>query len=113
MRMGGMAHHRGDDRHSQSFGKASSRHHQRGSTVRNRRRVGGGDRAILHERRFQQRYLFRLRLARLLVDSNDHIAATTDDWHWSDFPRERSEEHTSELQSLLRTWYAVFCLTIK
>src|SRR3546814_10376911 len=24
--------------------------------------------------------------------------------------RLRSEEHTSELQSLMRTWYAVFCL---
>src|SRR3546814_2389831 len=24
--------------------------------------------------------------------------------------RERSEEHTSELQSLMRIWYAVFCL---
>src|SRR3546814_1527463 len=27
--------------------------------------------------------------------------------------RERSEEHTSELQSLMRTSYAVFCLTKK
>src|SRR3546814_8240041 len=26
-------------------------------------------------------------------------------------PRERSEEHTSELQSLMRISYAVFCLT--
>src|SRR3546814_3207065 len=26
-------------------------------------------------------------------------------------PRPRSEEHTSELQSLMRTSYAVFCLT--
>src|SRR3546814_2736846 len=25
--------------------------------------------------------------------------------------RWRSEEHTSELQSLMRTWYAVFCFT--
>src|SRR3546814_6615844 len=28
-------------------------------------------------------------------------------------PRERSEEHTSELQSLMRISYAVFCLTQK
>src|SRR3546814_3283188 len=28
-------------------------------------------------------------------------------------PRDRSEEHTSELQSLLRTSYAVFCLQKK
>src|SRR3546814_3929541 len=30
-----------------------------------------------------------------------------------DRPRERSEEHTSELQSLMRISYAVFCLTKK
>src|SRR3546814_5354631 len=29
------------------------------------------------------------------------------------FARDRSEEHTSELQSLMRTPYAVFCLKIK
>src|SRR3546814_8775758 len=29
------------------------------------------------------------------------------------FPRLRSEEHTSELQSLMRTSYAVFCLKKK
>src|SRR3546814_9385119 len=29
------------------------------------------------------------------------------------FPPERSEEHTSELQSLMRIWYAVFCLKKK
>src|SRR3546814_6739955 len=28
----------------------------------------------------------------------------------ADFPRRRSEEHTSELQSLMRNSYAVFCL---
>src|SRR3546814_17749267 len=33
-------------------------------------------------------------------------------WHWS-FPRTRSEEHTSELQSLMRISYAVFCLKKK
>src|SRR3546814_11020149 len=27
--------------------------------------------------------------------------------------RDRSEEHTSELQSLMRIWYAVFCLNKK
>src|SRR3546814_7610247 len=31
----------------------------------------------------------------------------------SDTPPNRSEEHTSELQSLMRTSYAVFCLTTK
>src|SRR3546814_2572360 len=39
-------------------------------------------------------------------------------YHWNWFDREiflalRSEEHTSELQSLMRISYAVFCLTKK
>src|SRR3546814_1440563 len=33
--------------------------------------------------------------------------------HGSDLLNGRSEEHTSELQSLMRTSYAVFCLTKK
>src|SRR3546814_8819991 len=32
---------------------------------------------------------------------------------WLQYLRGRSEEHTSELQSLMRTSYAVFCLTTK
>src|SRR3546814_10200610 len=32
---------------------------------------------------------------------------------WSDTMIDRSEEHTSELQSLMRTSYAVFCLKKK
>src|SRR3546814_10713465 len=31
----------------------------------------------------------------------------------NDEPHDRSEEHTSELQSLMRTSYAVFCLKTK
>src|SRR3546814_3352504 len=40
-------------------------------------------------------------------------------WHWiynrgaTDFSAMRSEEHTSELQSLMRISYAVFCLKKK
>src|SRR3546814_7311259 len=33
--------------------------------------------------------------------------------HLHQFRRQRSEEHTSELQSLMRISYAVFCLTKK
>src|SRR3546814_9818567 len=36
-----------------------------------------------------------------------------DDSHLGDFIEERSEEHTSELQSLMRISYAVFCLKKK
>src|SRR3546814_8824447 len=32
------------------------------------------------------------------------------DWDWIHAPSERSEEHTSELQSLMRISYAVLCL---
>src|SRR3546814_4035852 len=34
-------------------------------------------------------------------------------WHWCRWRPSRSEEHTSELQSLMRISYAVFCLTKK
>src|SRR3546814_7447374 len=37
-------------------------------------------------------------------------AESTEDWH---APPTRTEEHTSELQSLLRISYAVFCLKTK
>src|SRR3546814_7925585 len=35
------------------------------------------------------------------------------EWSGEKFPRMRSEEHTSELQSLMRNSYAVFCLKKK
>src|SRR3546814_6853613 len=34
-------------------------------------------------------------------------------FHWQGEPGDRSEEHTSELQSLMRLSYAVFCLKKK
>src|SRR3546814_7012261 len=47
-----------------------------------------------------------------------HVEACTDCGHWriaynSCRNRHRSEEHTSELQSLMRNSYAVFCLKKK
>src|SRR3546814_4435073 len=68
---------------------------QRGSR-RAARRTGGGDAAAprLRQRRGDaQRRVLRLARARSL--------------------RRRSEEHTSELQSLMRISYAVFCLKKK
>src|SRR3546814_2121581 len=52
----------------------------------------------------------RLRLRRLddLEDVQPH--PLRDDLHLVDQPNIRSEEHTSELQSLMRISYAVFCL---
>src|SRR3546814_2769002 len=42
--------------------------------------------------------------------ARDQAASHRDDLDWQ---RERSEEHTSELQSLMRNSYAVFCLKKK
>src|SRR3546814_10045798 len=39
--------------------------------------------------------------------------ARTEEWHLMADPAYRSEEHTSELQSLMRISYAVFCLKKK
>src|SRR3546814_6192886 len=44
----------------------------------------------------------------------ERLAATPDDFHgWMRLGQARSEEHTSELQSLMRISYAVFCLKKK
>src|SRR3546814_3351211 len=40
----------------------------------------------------------------------DHLGAQVGDLPWFVGNLDRSEEHTSELQSLMRTSYAVFCL---
>src|SRR3546814_9688528 len=60
------------------------------------RRLGQLDRLPLHDRRRPRP-----------VDP-DRV-----DLHWSLPPCRRSEEHTSELQSLMRISYAVFCLKKK
>src|SRR3546814_1578837 len=46
---------------------------------------------------------------------NPELTATTvrDGWLWTGDLARRSEEHTSELQSLMRISYAVFCLKKK
>src|SRR3546814_3853160 len=46
---------------------------------------------------------------RLRIGKTDILAGEADDAA-QDIKRFRSEEHTSELQSLMRTSYAVFCL---
>src|SRR3546814_19391656 len=40
----------------------------------------------------------------------DRIRASIEGGYFDEFKKERSEEHTSELQSLMRISYAVFCL---
>src|SRR3546814_4024214 len=49
------------------------------------------------------------------VEEIEHKAVAYDTWLYATraMPRWRSEEHTSELQSLMRISYAVFCLKKK
>src|SRR3546814_7795708 len=44
---------------------------------------------------------------------NDHAASRISSSGWAETSSPRSEEHTSELQSLMRISYAVFCLKKK
>src|SRR3546814_2604460 len=61
--------------------------------------------------------LFRsheMRLPRFAIDLADDIAAlVVREFEFGVLAQERSEEHTSELQSLMRISYAVFCLKKK
>src|SRR3546814_8171878 len=57
------------------------------------------------DRRVDRQLLFQV--GRFRIGLRDHAAELTDN------VRRRSEEHTSELQSLMRISYAVFCLKKK
>src|SRR3546814_2017583 len=46
-------------------------------------------------------------------ESAEEVARQFSDHDWISAPVVRSEEHTSELQSLMRISYAVFCLNTK
>src|SRR3546814_5398810 len=59
----------------------------------------------------RRRQLFARRGATLSADEETRMAEPPD-WRLQQTER-RSEEHTSELQSLMRISYAVFCLTKK
>src|SRR3546814_9972731 len=85
-----------------------------GQTRRELDGIGGGDRADLLAHPLRQR------LAQIVVggdaDVERHIsinALTLDVVGEADHRGLRSEEHTSELQSLMRSSYAVFCLNKK
>src|SRR3546814_3428530 len=49
----------------------------------------------------------------ICADRRRFRAGAAGDARWLDAPGARSEEHTSELQSLMRISYAVFCLKKK
>src|SRR3546814_5024775 len=74
--------------------------------VQDRTRAAGGNNVFFHPNPIDRRRPFRAPAAflfgaprRAWSDNNDHA--------------HRSEEHTSELQSLMRSSYAVFCLKKK
>src|SRR3546814_8915227 len=50
-------------------------------------------------------------LADIVENNGEFVSKTTD--YWNTWYGGRSEEHTSELQSLMRISYAVFCLKKK
>src|SRR3546814_4850529 len=56
---------------------------------------------------------FRALAATGRLDRDDFIILAHNSFLGSFLPDERSEEHTSELQSLMRISYAVFCLKKK
>src|SRR3546814_3968752 len=66
-----------------------------------------GDKGQHHDR--DQRRRNRLGQPREQIDDRE----ATRDQHVGDWRDTRSEEHTSELQSLMRISYAVFCLNKK
>src|SRR3546814_1154803 len=49
----------------------------------------------------------------VLVDAGEHVAEGLEQGLEHQAAEDRSEEHTSELQSLMRISYAVFCLKKK
>src|SRR3546814_3978083 len=54
-----------------------------------------------------------LRERDVVVDDKRHVVGRAEGLQRLGKPRRRSEEHTSELQSLMRISYAVFCLKKK
>src|SRR3546814_4252064 len=66
-------------------------------------RDGAANRRRVHDRTAAPRFLHRCDLMFHAMKNAEHV----------DIQGSRSEEHTSELQSLMRISYAVFCLTKK
>src|SRR3546814_7093814 len=67
----------------------------------------------LHSRTSVQTILFRFLFQGTATGSSPQPRHLYGEWSQSRLPGQRSEEHTSELQSLMRISYAVFCLKKK
>src|SRR3546814_3478286 len=79
-------------------------HRQASRNPLRRMGIAGGDTSSLAARKLG---IWALAFERVLTPGVTICRARSDD------PRLRSEEHTSELQSLMRISYAVFCLKKK
>src|SRR3546814_3349759 len=88
-------------------GTAEGKRHERQG--RKRRGVRAGH--SMPEQPFAGRPGLRTHRAASLIHSS--TGRVHEFWPAYDMPEERSEEHTSELQSLMRISYAVFCLKKK
>src|SRR3546814_8458476 len=64
-------------------------------------------------RAFDSRFLFAWPQSQISVMGAEQAANTLADVKVRQLAKQRSEEHTSELQSLMRISYAVFCLKKK
>src|SRR3546814_6307243 len=90
-------------------------HDQAQNAVRGRMLRAEVDRVVL-DFRIAQRRVRRVGHMVQLFQIVGHQALSSGlaaPWPWSAFTEPRSEEHTSELQSLMRIPYAVFCLKKK
>ena len=88
--VGGVGDDPRDRGQAELVGDALPGQHQRGGAVRNRRGVGGGDRAVLGEGGLQRRDFGGVGLARLLVDRDDLIPLAARDGDRDDLALERA-----------------------
>src|SRR3546814_3288420 len=73
-------------------------------------RRGGDGRGQCEQRRAMRRHPIRPMPSISMMKNTSAISAKTSSTHVRHSAEKRSEEHTSELQSLMRISYAVFCL---
>ena len=87
---GRMADYACERRDAQPLRRRFAHHHQRRSAIRDRRRVRGGHRSGLAEGRLERGDFLEVRLERLLVAFDRHVALAALHLHGGDFPRKRA-----------------------
>src|SRR3546814_777490 len=103
----------GERRQAVRFQRPFAHHQHTACAVADLAGIAGGDRSALLQRLERTQRLHRRVEADAFVGAMEPLLAIlADDGNGHDLPV-RSEEHTSELQSLMRISYAVFCLKKK